>query len=171
MAVRGGKARVTKEKCQRGLEEGDLGPVHTALLSTIFRLSTVGPAINSKIFSSKSSNFPICDALHFPWIPQYTIRGTENSRSRGRPLSRLDSLRVIDNKLTLHMFQRSGDTPIGVPSNMVQYAALTMMIAHMTKTIPYEYVHTISDAHMYVDQVPAVEMMLERESRPFPTMK
>ena len=69
------------------------------------------------------------------------------------------------------MFQRSGDVPIGVPSNMVQYAALTMMIAQATGTIPYEYVHTISDAHIYVDQMDAVDKMLERESRPYPTMK
>ena len=69
------------------------------------------------------------------------------------------------------MFQRSGDVPIGVPSNMAQYAALTMMIAHATGNIPYEYVHTISDAHIYTDQMPAVEEMLTRESRPFPMMK
>lgn len=69
------------------------------------------------------------------------------------------------------MFQRSGDVPIGVPSNMVQYAALTMAMAQATDTIPYEYIHTISDAHIYVDQVPAVEIMLQREPRPFPTIK
>jgi len=80
-------------------------------------------------------------------------------------------LLVHGNKLTLHMFQRSGDLPIGVPSNMVQYVALLMMIAEVTGLEPYEYVHTISDAHIYVDQMEAVEKMLEREPRPFPTMK
>jgi thymidylate synthase len=69
------------------------------------------------------------------------------------------------------MFQRSGDLPIGVPSNMVQYAALLMMVAQVTGLEPYEYVHTISDAHIYVDQVSAVEKILQREPRPFPTMK
>ena len=69
------------------------------------------------------------------------------------------------------MMQRSGDMPIGVPSNMVQYAALTMAIAHVTGTIPYEYIHTVSDAHIYVDQVEAVKTMLGREPRAFPTMK
>ena len=76
----------------------------------------------------------------------------------------------IDNKLTLHMFQRSGDVPVGVPANMVQYAALTMAIAQATGTEAYEYIHTISDAHIYVDQVPAVKTMLERDPRPFPTV-
>lgn len=69
------------------------------------------------------------------------------------------------------MFQRSGDVPVGVPANMVQYAALTMMIAAVLGLEPYEYVHTISDAHIFVDQVPAVEEMLTREPKPFPTME
>ena len=69
------------------------------------------------------------------------------------------------------MFQRSCDVPVGVPSNMVQYAALTMMIAQATGTIPYEYVHSFSDAHIYVNQMPAVETMLAREPKPLATVK
>ncbi len=69
------------------------------------------------------------------------------------------------------MFQRSGDVPIGVPSNMMQYAALTMMLAQVTGYEPGEYIHTISDAHIYVDQIPAVEELVKRETLPFPTMK
>ena len=80
-------------------------------------------------------------------------------------------LRIFDKKLVLHMFQRSGDVPVGVPSNMIQYAALTMMIAAVLDLEPYEYVHTISDAHIFIDQVSAVETMLARESRPLPMMK
>ncbi len=45
-----------------------------------------------------------------------------------------------------------------------------MAIAQATNTEPYEYIHTISDAHIYVDQIPAVEEMLKREPRAFPTM-
>ncbi len=82
-----------------------------------------------------------------------------------------EDLRVIDNKLTLHQFQRSADVPVGVPSNMVQYGALLMMIAQATGTIPHEYVHSFSDAHIFVDQVPAVETMLSREPKALATMK
>jgi len=53
---------------------------------------------------------------------------------------------------------------------MIQYAALTMAIAQVLEIEPYEYIHTISDSHIYVDQVPAVEEMLRREPRAFPTM-
>ena len=53
---------------------------------------------------------------------------------------------------------------------MVQYAALTLAIAEVTGLEPYEYVHSFSDAHIYVDQVPAVETMLSREPRSLATM-
>ena len=68
------------------------------------------------------------------------------------------------------MMQRSGDVPIGVPSNMAQYGALTLALAHVTGTEPYEYIHSISDAHIYVNQIDAVKTMIEREPKAFPTM-
>ncbi|MFA6405021.1 MAG: thymidylate synthase, partial [Candidatus Paceibacterota bacterium] len=110
---------------------------------------------------------------HFitPWIPQYTIRGeSKQQKVVVAPCHGWIHLRVLNNKLTLHMIQRSGDVPVGVPANMIQYAALTMAIAHVLGVEPYEYVHTISDSHIYVDQVPAVEEMLKREPKVFPTM-
>ena len=69
------------------------------------------------------------------------------------------------------MYQRSGDVPIGVPSNMVQYAALTLMLSHLTGYEPYEYVHTISDAHIYEDQIEKIEPMLLREPLRLPTVR
>lgn len=68
------------------------------------------------------------------------------------------------------MFQRSCDVPVGLPQNLVQYAALLLAIAHVTNTEPYEYIHSFSDAHIYVNQVDAVKEMLSRESRPLATM-
>jgi thymidylate synthase len=61
--------------------------------------------------------------------------------------------------------------PIGVPANMIQYAALTMMLASVTGYEAYEYIHSFSDAHIFVDQVEHVKKLIEREPRPFPTMK
>lgn len=68
------------------------------------------------------------------------------------------------------MFQRSGDVPIGVPSNMMQYAALLMMLSKATGYEPGEYIHTISDAHIYVDQLDAAQEIVARDTLPFPTM-
>ena len=60
------------------------------------------------------------------------------------------------------MFQRSGDVPVGVPSNMMQYAALMLMLEQLTGYEAGVYYHTISDAHIYADQVDKVRVLLER---------
>ena len=68
------------------------------------------------------------------------------------------------------MFQRSGDVPVGVPANMVQYAALALMLEQLTTFEAAVYYHTISDAHIYEDQVDQVRLMLTREARRLPTV-
>jgi len=164
----------TEKKCaKRGLETGDLGPGSYGAAFHDFPTQD-GNAFNQfKHIVEQIQEEPQL-RTHFvtPWIPQYTGRGKgKQQKVVVCPCHGWINIRIIEGKLTLHMMQRSGDTPIGVPSNMVQYAALTLALAHVTNTIPYEYVHSISDAHIFVDQVPAVEKIIERESRPFPTMK
>jgi thymidylate synthase len=110
---------------------------------------------------------------HFvsPWIPQYQVRGKgKTPRTTIAPCHGWVHVRVIKERLHLHMFQRSGDVPIGVPANMVQYAALTLMLEQLTGYQAARYYHTLSDAHVYVDQVPHVERMLGTEARPLPTV-
>jgi thymidylate synthase len=68
------------------------------------------------------------------------------------------------------MFQRSGDVPVGVPSNMVQYAGLAMMLGQLTGFEAATYYHTISDAHIYEDQIETVRSLVEREPRRLPTV-
>jgi len=164
----------TAEKCgKRGLETGDLGPGSYGAGFHDFPTIDGGTFNQFKHIVEQIIEEPQL-RTHFvsPWIPQYIGRGKgKQQKVVVAPCHGWVHVRIIENKLTLHMIQRSGDVPIGVPSNMVQYAALAMMLAHVTNTVPYEYVHTISDAHIYENQLPAVEKMLERESRPFPTMK
>lgn len=165
---------VTEEKCKkRGLETGDLGPGSYGAAFHDFPTSEGGTYNQFQNIIEQIREFPHLKT-HFisPWIPQYIIRGEgKQQKVVVCPCHGWIHLRVIDNKLTLHMFQRSGDVPVGVPSNMVQYGALLMMLAHATGTEPYEYVHSFSDAHIFVDQVPAVETMLAREDKVFPTMR
>jgi len=167
------KSWLTPEKCaKRGLETGDLGPGSYGAAFHDF------PTVDGQTFNQlKHIVEQIIEEpqlrTHFisPWIPQYIGRGKgKQQKVVVAPCHGWVHIRIIENKLTLHMFQRSGDTPVGVPSNMVQYGALTMMLAHVTGTEPYEYIHSISDAHIFVDQKPAVETMLAREARPFATM-
>jgi thymidylate synthase len=167
------KSWVTKEKCEkRGLEEGDLGPGSYGAAFHDFPTSEGTPYNQFKNIVEQIKEQPQL-RTHFitPWIPQYTIRGKgKQQKVVVCPCHGWINIRIIDNKLTLHMMQRSADVPVGMPSNMVQYAALTLAIAHVTGTEPYEYVHSISDAHIFVDQVDAVKTMLERETRRLPTL-
>lgn len=164
----------TEKKCRkRGLETGDLGPGSYGAAFHDFPTAEGGTFNQFKHIVEQIKEEPQL-RTHFvtPWIPQYTGRGKgKQQKVVVCPCHGWLNIRIIEGKLTLHQMQRSGDTPIGVPSNMVQYAALTLALAHVTNTIPYEYVHSISDAHIFVDQIPAVEKILARESRPFPTMK
>ncbi|HEX7018197.1 MAG TPA: thymidylate synthase [Patescibacteria group bacterium] len=165
---------VTPEKChKRGLETGDLGPGSYGAAFHDFPTAEGTPYNQVQNIVEQIRELPHLKT-HFitPWIPQYTIRGKgKQQKVVVCPCHGWMHILIQDGKLTLHMFQRSGDLPIGVPSNMVQYAALTMMIAQATGYEPYEYIHSISDAHIYVDQVEAVKTMLEREPRVFPDMK
>lgn len=168
------KPWLTEEKChKRGLETGDLGPGSYGAAFHDFPTSE-GDSFNQFAVILQQMKEQPQLKTHFisPWIPQYT------ARVKGRtqkvvvcPCHGWLHLHVFGNKLTVHMFQRSGDVPVGVPANMVQYAALTMMIAQVLDLEAYEYVHTISDAHIFVDQVSAVKEMLTRDPKSLPTMQ
>lgn len=164
----------TEEKCKkRGLETGDLGPGSYGAAFHDFPTQDGGTFNQFKHIVEQIMEEPQL-RTHFisPWIPQYVGRGKgKQQKVVVAPCHGWVHVRIMDGKLTLHMFQRSCDVPVGVPSNMVQYAALMMMLAQVTDTIPYEYVHSFSDAHIYVDQVPAVETMLSREPRALATVK
>ncbi len=164
---------LTEAKCKkRGLETGDLGPGSYGAAFHDFPTAEGATYNQFQNMIEQIREFPHL-RTHFisPWIPQYTIRGEgKHQKVVVAPCHGWIHLRVLDNKLTLHMFQRSADVPVGVPANMTQYGALLMMLAHATGTEPYEYVHSFSDAHIYVDQVPAVETMLSREPKRLPTM-
>ncbi len=77
---------------------------------------------------------------------------------------------VSGNKLSLQLYQRSADTFLGVPFNIASYALLLMMVAKITNLEPYEFVHTIGDAHIYLDHLDQVNKQLSREPRGLPKM-
>jgi len=76
-----------------------------------------------------------------------------------------------DGELSLHLFQRSADVPIGVPFNIAEYSLLLMMVAQVVGMKPKEFVHTISDAHIYLDQVDAMKELIIREPKKLPRVK
>jgi thymidylate synthase len=107
-----------------------------------------------------------------PWIPQANHREAGvKSRNTIAPCHGWVHALVFDGKLHLVHNQRSGDTPIGVPSNLVQYNALGLMLEHLTGYPLVEYVHWIQYAHIYVNQLEPVREMLARAPRPLPTLR
>jgi len=111
---------------------------------------------------------------HFvsPWIPAYQVRGAGKlPKTTIAPCHGWVHVRVLSGRLHLHMFQRSADVPVGVPSNMVQYGALLLMLSQLTGVPAGSFYHTMSDAHIYADQVEHVTPMLARSARRLPTVR
>lgn len=87
------------------------------------------------------------------------------------PCHSLYQFYVIDGKLSLQLYQRSGDIFLGIPFNIASYALLLMMVAKVTGLEPGTFVHTIGDAHIYLNHLEQVNLQLSREPYPLPKMK
>jgi thymidylate synthase len=87
------------------------------------------------------------------------------------PCHCLFQLYVTEGRLSCQLYQRSGDVFLGLPFNIASYALLTMMLAQVGGLQPGEFVHTLGDAHLYLNHLEQADLQLTRTPRPLPQMR
>ena len=78
---------------------------------------------------------------------------------------------IADGKLSCQLYQRSADIFLGVPFNIASYALLTMMLAQVLELEPGDFVHTLGDAHLYLNHLEQAQTQISRLPGALPTMK
>ena len=145
-------------------ERGELGPVYGAQWrswptqdgSSIDQISEV---IN-QIKANPDSRRLIVSAWNVSQIDSMALP----------PCHAMFQFYVADGKLSCQLYQRSADIFLGVPFNIASYALLVLMMAKVTGLKPGEFVHTLGDAHLYLNHLDQVDEQLKRQPLPLPKM-
>ena len=134
------------------------------------------------VYGSQWRSWPAPDGRHIDQIAQVVDQIERNPDSRRLIVTEIDRMAlppchalfqfyVADGRLSCQLYQRSADVFLGVPFNIASYALLTMMIAQVTGLVPGEFVHTLGDAHIYLNHREQVALQLTRTPRPLPVMR
>ncbi|KAM9712886.1 thymidylate synthase [Menidia menidia] len=154
-------------------EEGDLGPVygfqwrHYGAEYKNMREDYTGQGVDQlqNVIDTIKTNPDDRRIIMCAWNPK------DLPQMALPPCHALCQFYVCDGELSCQLYQRSADMGLGVPFNIASYALLTYMIAHITGLKPGDFVHTLGDAHVYVNHIQPLEEQLQRDVRPFPKLK
>ncbi len=146
-------------------ENGDLGPIYGHQWRSwpapdgtrIDQLRTVVEQIRS----DPDSRRHVVSAWNVSDLPRMALM----------PCHALFQFYVADGRLSCQLYQRSGDVFLGVPFNIASYALLTHMVARVTGLEVGDFVHTLGDAHLYLNHVEQAQEQLGREPRALPELK
>jgi len=146
-------------------EQGELGPVYGVQWRNWQapdgrRIDQIAQVVES-IRSNPDSRRHIVTA----WNP------VDVPRMKLPPCHAFFQFYVAGGRLSCQMYQRSADIFLGVPFNIASYSLLTLMVAQATGLAPGEFVHTLGDAHLYLNHIEQARQQLDRLPRPFPAMK
>ena len=146
-------------------ENGDLGPVYGAQWRSW--PTPEGGSIDQirQVVGQIRSNPDSRRLIVTAWNP------ADVDRQALPPCHCLFQFYVANGRLSCQLYQRSADIFLGVPFNIASYALLTMMMAQVTGLEPGEFVHTLGDAHLYLNHLEQAREQLARAPRPLPTMR
>jgi thymidylate synthase len=139
------------------------------------------------VYGAQWRSWPAPDGRHIDQIADVVEQIRKNPNSRRlvvsawnpadipnmalAPCHALFQFHVAEGKLSCQLYQRSADIFLGVPFNIASYALLTLMVAQVTQLEPGEFVHTLGDAHLYLNHLEQAKEQLARQPKPLPRMK
>jgi len=156
-------------------ENGDLGPVYGAQWRNwngddIDQISIVVDQIKNNP-DSRRMMVAAWNPSVLPLSGKTFSENVADGRAALPPCHAWFQFYVANGKLSCQMYQRSADIFLGVPFNIASYALLTMMMAQVTGLKPGEFIHTLGDAHIYLNHLDQVKLQLSREPRALPVME
>ncbi len=149
-----------KEDVDFAKKYGELGPVYGKQWRDFFGVDQIKQVIK-QIKETPDSRRIIISAWNPSQLDQMALP----------PCHAFMQFYVVNNKLSLQLYQRSGDIFLGIPFNIASYSLLLMMIAQVCDLEAGEFIHTIGDAHIYHNHFEQIQTQLKREPRSLPKMQ